>query len=80
MNGSILLIKTTAAHRDVPFLSSVVYQKVVAALTDSRLVKGIMQASTIAQTSCLEGFHSVLTHFRLKMISFSYVGMLCRFV
>lgn len=60
--------------------NSVVYEKVVAALTDSRLVKSIMQASPIAQTSCLEGFHSVLNHFCPKMISFSYVGMLCRHI
>ena len=76
MNGTILLIKTIAAHRYLfTFLDSVVYEKVVAALTDSRLVKTIMQASPIAQTSCLEGFHSVLNHFCPKMISFSYVGM-----
>ena len=57
MNGTILLIKTIAAHRYLfTFLDSVVYEKVVAALTDSRLVKSIMQASPIAQTSCLEGF------------------------
>ena len=56
------------------------YEKVVTALTDNKLVKAIQQASPIAQTSCLEGFDSVLNHFCPKMISFSFAGMMCRFV
>lgn len=52
-----------------------VYEKVVAALTDNRLVKAIKQAYLIAQMSCLEGFHSVLNHFCPKMISFSFVEL-----
>jgi len=42
-------------------------------------VKGIKQASPFAQTSCLEGFHSLLNQFALKMIAYSYVGMYCRY-
>ena len=48
-------------------------------LNNINLVKGIKQASPFAQTSCLEGFHSVLNHFAPKMIAFSYVGMYCRY-
>ena len=56
------------------------YEKLVTALTDKRFMKAIKQASPMAQTSCLEGFHSVLNHFCPKMISFSFVGMMCRLV
>ncbi|KAK3715783.1 hypothetical protein QZH41_018834 [Actinostola sp. cb2023] len=54
--------------------------KLVSTLTNPRLVSGIMKASPLAQTSCLEGFHSVLNHFSPKMISYSYSGMLCRHI
>ncbi|XP_046845066.1 uncharacterized protein LOC124438917 isoform X2 [Xenia sp. Carnegie-2017] len=43
-------------------------------------MKSIQQASPVAQTSCLEGFHSVLNHFAPKMIHYSYVGMYCRHI
>lgn len=59
-------------------LGSVAYEKLCSALNNSHLVKGIKQASPFAQTSCLEGFHSVLNHFAPKMIAFSYAGMYCR--
>lgn len=54
------------------------FEKLAAALSNKRLENGIQQASPIAQTSCLEGFHSVVNHFCPKMLGFSYVGMLCR--
>ncbi|KAK3755170.1 hypothetical protein QZH41_010695 [Actinostola sp. cb2023] len=57
---------------------SVVYEKLTKALTNQNLVKAIKQASPIAQTSCLEGFHSVLNQFAPKMISYSFAGMYCR--
>ena len=58
---------------------TVVYDKLCAALTNNSLVNGIKQASPLAQTSCLEGFHSVLNHFAPKMIAYSYIGMYCRY-
>ena len=45
---------------------------------NNALVKGIMQASPLAQTSCLEGFYSVLNQFAPKMIAYSYIGLYCR--
>ena len=61
------------------FLESVVYEKTQAALLNSNLKRGISQASPLSQTSCLEGFHSVLNHFSPKMISYSFAGMYCRY-
>ena len=58
-------------------VGTVVYDKLYAALTNNALVKEIKQASPLAQTSCLEGFHSVLNHFVPKMIAYSYIGMYC---
>lgn len=58
---------------------TVVYDKLYGTLTNNSLVKGIKQASPFAQSSCLEGFHSVLNHFALKMIFYSYIGMYCRY-
>ena len=59
-------------------LGSVAYEKLYTALTKNSLVKGIKQASPFAQTSCLEGFHSLLNQFAPKMIAYSYVEMYCR--
>ena len=50
-------------------LGSAIYDRLYSALTNNALVKGIMQASPLAQTSCLEGFHSVLNQFAPKMIA-----------
>ena len=61
-------------------LGSVAYEKLCAALTQNSLVRGIKQASPFAQTSCLEGFHSLLNQFAPKMIGYSYVGLYCRCV
>ena len=49
------------------------------ALTAESLKKGIMQASPLSQTDCLEGFHSVLNLFAPKLIAYSYIGMYCRY-
>ena len=59
------------------FYFSLSVGSVAYALNNINLVKGIKQASPFAQTSCLEGFHSVLNHFSPKMIAFSYAGMYC---
>ena len=58
---------------------SIAYEKMVGALTKKSLMNGIKQASPIGQTSCLEGFHSVLNQFSPKMIGYSYPGMLIRY-
>jgi len=58
----------------------VVYEKLCSALTNNSLVKGIKQASPFAQTSCLEGFHSLLNQFAPKMVAYSYAGMYCRHI
>lgn len=59
---------------------SLLYEKVVHTLTQHSLVNGIKQASPLEQTSCLEGFHSVLNHFAPKMIAYSYTGQYCRYI
>lgn len=59
---------------------SVAYEKLCAALTQNSLVRGIKRASPFAQTSCLEGFHSLLNQFAPKMIGYSYVGLYCRHI
>ncbi|KAK3739212.1 hypothetical protein QZH41_018866 [Actinostola sp. cb2023] len=57
---------------------SEVYGKLVDALTNPILTKAITKASSIGQTSCLEGYHSVINQFAPKMLAFSYRGMLGR--
>ena len=64
----------------VSIADSDIYEKLESSLDNKSLEKGIRQASPLAQTSCLGGFHSVLNHFSPKMIGFSYVGMLCRYI
>lgn len=62
------------------FIGTVVYEKMCKTLTTDSLMKGIQQASPFEQTSCLEGFHSVLNQFAPKMIGYSYSGMYCRYI
>ncbi|XP_031550632.1 uncharacterized protein LOC116288061 [Actinia tenebrosa] len=59
---------------------SPVYEKICKSLGKTSLVNAIKQASPLAQTSCLEGFHSVVNYFSLKMLAYSYVGMYCRYI
>lgn len=61
-------------------VDSVPYDKLCKALKKTSLVNGIKKASPIAQTSCLEGFHSVVNQFAPKMIHYSFSGMYCRLV
>ena len=35
--------------------------------------------SGVHQTSCVEAFHSLITHFAAKMFAYSYRGMKCRY-
>ncbi len=44
-------------------------RRYVLSLPTQRLVKRIQQATPLDQTSCFEGFHSVLNHFAPKMIA-----------
>ncbi|XP_031559838.1 uncharacterized protein LOC116296014 [Actinia tenebrosa] len=57
-----------------------VYDKVCSVLTKPSLMKGIKKASPLAQTSCLEGFHSVVNQYAPKMTAYSYQGMYCRHI
>lgn len=62
------------------FLSdSDVYQSLLKALTDKRLVKGIKKISAFAQTSSLEGYHSVVNQFAPKMVAYSFTGIFVRY-
>ena len=56
------------------------YEKLVASLSKTSLLHGIKNASPIAQTSCLEGYHSVVNQFAPKMLAYSRTGILCRSV
>ncbi|XP_031551765.1 uncharacterized protein LOC116289030 [Actinia tenebrosa] len=73
------------SHGDIPQRQwleedTPVYDKVRTALTKASLVKGIKKASPVCQTSCLEGFHSVVNQYCPKMIGYSYQGMYCRHI
>jgi len=57
---------------------SLAYEKLCEALSNVNLLKGIKQSSPNAQTSALEGYHSVVNQFAPKMLAYSYLGMLCR--
>ncbi|XP_044167367.1 uncharacterized protein LOC114973707 isoform X2 [Acropora millepora] len=79
------LLFNRCAHKEIQprrWLSkgSELYKKVCKALTKNSLMRGIKQASPLAQTSCLEGFHSLVNQFSPKMIAFSYAGMYCRHI
>lgn len=62
----------------IPLLGSEAYEKLCNALNKENLCKAIKGASSDAQTSCLEGYHSVVNQFAPKMYSYSYLGMLSR--
>ncbi len=79
LNTSVHKVICISSIPLVSFTDSDVFEKLEASLSNKSLEKGIQQASPLAQTSCLEGFHSVVNHFSPKMIGFSYVGMFCRY-
>ena len=70
--------QTTTQVQHCHLLGSVSHEKLCYQLTKTRLVNAIKQASPISQTSCLEGFHSLLNHFSPKEIPYSFPGMYCR--
>ncbi|XP_028412039.1 uncharacterized protein LOC114534767 [Dendronephthya gigantea] len=47
---------------------------------ETSFVNGIKQASPLDQTSCLEGFHSVVNQFAPKMNAYSFSGIYCRHI
>ena len=57
-----------------------VYEKLGDLLSSRQVTKDVQRLSPREQTSNLEGYHAVVNHFAPKMIGFSYLGMLCRFV
>ena len=60
------------------FLGSIAHKKLKNTFSNKKLVKAIKQASSVPQTSFLEGYHLVVNHFPPKMIHYSYSGMVCR--
>lgn len=62
----------------IPFPGSEAYEKLVDVLDNTTLIKAVKKSSSNGQTSCLEGYHSVINHFAPKMLAFSYLGMLSR--
>ena len=60
-------------------LASEAYEKLCTELGKKSLIKAIKQASSVEQTSALEGYHSVVNQFAPKMFAFSYLGLLSRY-
>lgn len=60
------------------YLGTKPYQKLREVLSKPSLLKDIRKLSPVAQTSSLEGFHSVLNHWHPKMVCFSWLGTYCR--
>jgi len=67
-------VNTHQMSENTIFSWAIAYEKLVEALTQHSLLKGIKQASPVAQTSCLEGYHSVVNQFAPKMLGYSYLG------
>ena len=64
----------------INFTGTKAYEKVNSLLMSTRLLGDIKKLSPDAQTSCLEGFHATLNHRHPKMVCFSWMGTLCRYL
>eukprot|EP00794_Sanderia_malayensis_P016326 gene16326-biopygen12007 len=73
VSGQPVVLAGDAQHDN-----STEYRRLKKELTKKPLLKAIKKVSNDAQTSCLEGFHSVINQFAPKMICYSHSGMFCR--
>ncbi len=56
------------------------YDKIKSICLDTSLVGDMAKLSSVAQTSCLEGYHATLNYWYPKMIHFPWMGTFCRYV
>ena len=75
----MIFIESKLSSLVIYYPVSEAYENLVEKLTKDRLESAIKNASPIAQTSALEGFHSVVNQFAPKMLAFSYLGMYTRY-
>ena len=54
--------------------------KVDKILTNNMVLSDVEKLSSRYQTSTLEAFHSVISHFTPKSVVFPFIGMLCRYI
>jgi len=59
-------------------LGTATHEKLHSILLNQWIVNDIRKISPNAQTSCLEGIHATLNIWHPKMISFSWMGTICR--
>jgi len=49
-------------------------------VTNTRLLTDMKKLSLTHQTNSLEAYHSVINHFALKLLAFSYCGIYARYL
>lgn len=54
------------------------YEKLQEILMKTSVLNDVKRLSPVAETSCLEGFHSTLNQWHPKMMCFSWLGTFCR--
>lgn len=59
-------------------IDSLAHERIAKVIKKKSIGKGVAKSSPHGQTSCLEGYHSVVNQFAPKMLSYSYLGMLSR--
>ena len=62
------------------YVASEAYEKISNILESVYIKKDVRKLSPLAQTSDLEGFHSLLNHFAPKMFQFGFYGMRSRYI